>query len=256
MGSEREQPTPGPGARRSQPPLGSWRQRCKEAIDNLIAAGILVVAGAGDDWSGMGSCSTLTSPGDYQEVLTVGTVSPGRCPARLSLMVHRTGPSPVDEGTFPTSWRRVIRFCSSYPGGYYQFWSSSGLATPHVTGLIALMWSANPACRGQVEDTLQIIQDIAIPLTGQPGLNCGGDYTTGPNNDWGYGTIDALAAVQAAVAYGGTSGTLQGTVTDAASHNPIPGADILATLSPTQTFQAFTGSTGEYSLDVVAGTYL
>jgi len=36
-------------------------------------------------------------------------------------------------------------------------------------------------------------------LTGQTGSNCGGNYTTGPNNDWGNGTIDALAAVQACV---------------------------------------------------------
>jgi hypothetical protein len=101
------------------------------------------------------------------------------------------------------------------------------MAGPHATALVGLIWSANPGLRGQVAETMEIIRSTAGPLTGQGGSNCGGDYNTGPNNDWGYGTIDALAAVQMAIAMGG-AGKLRGTVTDAATDNPIEGVKITA----------------------------
>jgi hypothetical protein len=71
------------------------------------------------------------------------------------------------------------------------------MSGPHVTGLVGLMWSANPGLRGRVAETVQIMRDTAVRLSGQYGSSCGGNYTTGPNNDWGYGTIDALAAANA-----------------------------------------------------------
>ena len=44
-------------------------------------------------------------------------------------------------------------------GGYTDAWWSTSFASPHAAGLVGLMWSANPALRGQVEDTIEIIQD-------------------------------------------------------------------------------------------------
>src|SRR5690606_16240805 len=64
----------------------------------------------------------------------------------------------------------------------------------------------SPNIAGDVALTEQIIVDTAVPLTGQGGSNCGGDYTDGPNNDWGFGTMDSLAAVQMAIALGGPFG--------------------------------------------------
>src|SRR5690606_9647732 len=90
---------------------------------------------------------------------------------------------------------------SSLPGGSYGIMSGTSMSGPHTTALVALMWQAGPALIGDIATTYQIIKDTAVPLTGQNGSNCGGNYTAGPNNDWGYGTIDALAAVNAALAY-------------------------------------------------------
>jgi hypothetical protein len=73
------------------------------------------------------------------------------------------------------------------------------MSGPHSTALIALMWQAAPGFLGMVEETYDIIYSTAVPLTGVPGSNCGGDYDVGPNNDWGFGTIDALAAVEEAM---------------------------------------------------------
>jgi hypothetical protein len=128
------------------------------------------------------------------------------------------------------------------------------MAGPHATGLVALMWSANPALRGLVTETMQIIGDTARPLTGQPGSNCGGNYTVGPNNDWGYGTLDALAAVQEGNHYG-DPGTLAGAVTDGSTGLGLVGASVQATASLTRTVQTTTGAGGTYSTLLISDTY-
>jgi hypothetical protein len=125
------------------------------------------------------------------------------------------------------------------------------MSGPHVTGLIGLMWSANPGLRGMVTKTVNIILDTAVPLTGQTGSNCGGDYVNGPNNDWGYGTIDALAAVRQAMLYG-SAGTLVGTMSDESLLTTVPDAIIKATLSPTQSWRTTSDAQGDYSMTIAA----
>jgi len=157
------------------------------------------VAGAGN---GGPVCETLYSPGDYREVLTVGSVShavpyPGQVSSFSSRGPSDLDPSPPDYFPDVTAPGQNIR--SSMPGGGYAVWTGMAMATPHAAGLVALMWSACPEMRGHVPATMSLIQHAAVPLTGQPGSSCGGNYTVGPNNDWGYGTIQAPAAVQAAL---------------------------------------------------------
>jgi subtilisin family serine protease len=223
------------------------------AISNLHAAGILVEVSAGNEGS---SCWSLRSPGDYAAVLTTGSVnhSGGSLPGWLTYFSSR-GPSPLDpDDFFPDVMAPGENIRSSLPGNNYGSWSGTSMAGPHVTGLIGLMWSANPALQGMVEETIQLIKNTAVPLTGMTGSNCGGDYDVGPNHDWGYGTIDALAAVQAAILFGGT-GLLQGTVTDASTGLPITGAAIQATLSPTLTWQTTSNELGHYARLILSGTY-
>jgi hypothetical protein len=72
----------------------------------------------------------------------------------------------------------------------------------------------------------------------------------------GFGTIDALAAVQTAVAQcgGGGSGTLQGTVTDSATGLPIAGAAVSA-VGTGGTYNDTTDAGGFYQLTLPAGSY-
>lgn len=128
------------------------------------------------------------------------------------------------------------------------------MSGPHVTALAGLIWSACPALRGQVGDTMQLIKDTAAPLTGQTG-KCGGDYVTGPNNDWGHGTIDALAAVNAALAWCAVKGSLEGQVLDADSLAAIEGAIVRADLAAGNQWEDTTDDTGRYTLTLPAGTY-
>jgi hypothetical protein len=71
------------------------------------------------------------------------------------------------------------------------------MAGPHVVGVVALMWSAQPKLIGDIERTQQILEETARPYTG-PLDNCSVGGT--PNNTSGYGTVDAYAAVKAALA--------------------------------------------------------
>ena len=232
---------------------GGGQNQFRTAINNLQAAGVLVEVSAGNEGS---SCSSLRSPGDYQEVLTTGSVNHASTyPGTITGFSSR-GPSSLDGNYFPDIMAPGENIRSSVPGGGYEGgWSGTSMAGPHATGLIALMWSAAPALRGQVEQTIEIIHETAVPLTGQGGSNCGGDYNEGPNNDWGDGTIDALAAVQMAIVVGGDSGQLNGTVTDAGSGDPIEDVDIHAVNDEGYSWDFETDPTGFYSMTVATGSF-
>jgi len=169
-------------------------------IAALRAAGIVVEVSAGNEGP---SCATLRSPGDYDQSLTTGSVqhSGGVLPGSITGFSSR-GPSDLYPNLhIPDVMAPGQNINSSLPGGGYSgpTWSGTSMAGPHVAGLIGLIWDAAPALHGNVIQTEQIIKDTAVRLTGQTGSNCGGNYSVGPNNDWGYGTIDALAAVNAAI---------------------------------------------------------
>ncbi len=70
------------------------------------------------------------------------------------------------------------------------------MAAPHVAGLVALLISARPSLAGQVEEIETLIEHSALPRT--TSQNCGSvPGTSIPNNTYGWGRIDALAAYQA-----------------------------------------------------------
>jgi uncharacterized repeat protein (TIGR01451 family) len=77
------------------------------------------------------------------------------------------------------------------------------MAAPHVAGLAALLISARPELSGQVGYLRQVIEqsskpNIGIPFYAQP--VCGGiSYTTIPNNHFGWGRIQAVQAIDAAL---------------------------------------------------------
>ncbi|HEY3386280.1 MAG TPA: S8 family peptidase, partial [Saprospiraceae bacterium] len=164
-------------------------------VNNLRAAGIVVVVSAGNDGS---ACSTVYTPAAmYEGSFTVGATRFNDTIAGYS----SRGPVLTDHSnrlkpnvSAPGSGVR-----SSVPGGAYDFSSGTSMAGPHVAGLVALMISANPDLAGQVDLIEEIIEATAVPKTTdqQCGEIPGSEV---PNNTYGFGRIDALAAVQAAIA--------------------------------------------------------
>jgi len=67
------------------------------------------------------------------------------------------------------------------------------MAGPHVAGAVALLISAYPGLAGKVDQIENILEQSAVHLTSNQG--CGGDSATAvPNNVYGWGRIDVLAA--------------------------------------------------------------
>ena len=159
----------------------------------LRAAGVFVVASAGNE--GDGTCSTLADPiALYDPVYSVGAVDRARNLAFFSSV----GPVEVDGSMRmkPDISAPGVDVLSAYPGSTYSSASGTSMAGPHVAGVVALMWSANPALIGDIELTEQILNETAAPYTG-PLPECVPDGL--PNNAVGYGIVDAYEAVRAAL---------------------------------------------------------
>ena len=180
----------------------------QDSLQASRAAGIFYAVSAGNDGVGLpapaAGCSTVYHPlARYPEAFTVGsttwntdTISSfssrgptvlGAPPAPLLLKPNITAPG--------SNIRSALQGSDSEYGSL----SGTSMAGPHVAGLVALLISANPGLRGDIDDLEDIIEQTAVKKTTTEG--CGGDTATQvPNNTYGWGRIDALAAVQKAVA--------------------------------------------------------
>ena len=165
------------------------------AVDALRKAGIFVVVSAGNDGP---ICSTLDNPPAlYGSVLSVGAVDAS---GNMAFFSSR-GPVTADgSGRIkPDLVAPGVQVVSSLPGGTYGPLDGTSMAGPHVVGVVALMWSANPALIGDIDRTEQILIQTAQPYNGvEPSDQC---FTGGsrPNNAYGYGIVDAYEAVKMAL---------------------------------------------------------
>lgn len=164
-------------------------------VNNLKAAGIVVVVSAGN--SGNGGCGSVDSPAAiFENSFVVGAVRSNDTIANFS----SRGVVTVDGSLRikPDVSAPGVGVRSAVRGGGYATWNGTSMAGPHVAGLVALMISANPALAGQVETIEQIIEETAEPAYSRH--TCG-DIPPDqfPNPITGYGQISALAAVQKAL---------------------------------------------------------
>jgi subtilisin family serine protease len=83
---------------------------------------------------------------------------------------------------------------SALPGGAYGALEGTSMAGPHVVGVVALLWSADPSLVGDIDRTEQIIIETAQPYSGNTSIGCFEGGT--PNAGYGYGIVDVYAAVK------------------------------------------------------------
>ncbi|MFF5200409.1 S8 family serine peptidase [Micromonospora parva] len=174
------------------PPIEGCDQRVlRPATAALDAAGIFVVAAAGN--TGPWCASIDDPPAPYPDVLTVGAVDAQRRVAEFS----SRGPVPGGSGK-PDVLAPGVGVVSAMPGGTYAALDGTSMATPQVAGVVALMWSANPALVGDVDRTRQILRDTATAATPTYRSDSPSDACGAPSNVTGAGQVDAYAAVRAA----------------------------------------------------------
>ncbi|WP_442929739.1 S8 family serine peptidase [Micromonospora sp. WMMC250] len=173
------------------PPIeGCDRRVLRPATAALDAAGIFVVAAAGN--TGPWCASIDDPPAPFPDVLTVGAVdSQGR-------VAEFSSRGPVPGVGKPDVLAPGVGVLSAMPGGTYAALDGTSMATPQVAGVVALMWSANPALVGDLTRTRQILRDTATAATPtyrsrNPSDDCGT-----PSNVTGAGQVDAFAAVSTA----------------------------------------------------------
>ncbi len=158
------------------------------------AAGIYPVFAAGN--SGNQTCSTVQSPGDYAAVTAVGAVD------ATGNLTGFSGVGPTADGRIKpdlTAPGSGVYSTVADPGRLYGLSSGTSMATPHVAGAVALLWSARPDLIGDYDATYAILTASAAPRTGDSRY-LGSAYAACqpvnvPNNIYGYGTLDAYAAV-------------------------------------------------------------
>ena len=174
----------------------------RDALQASRAAGIVYVASAGNDGP---ACGTIqNAPARYPESFTVGNTTHT---TDVIATTSSRGPTAVDPENLAsplytkpniTAPGSTIRSAKRGSDSEYGNLSGTSMAGPHVAGLVALVISANPALAGNVDRVEEIIEQSAVRKTTTE--MCGLDSNTRiPNNTYGWGRINALAAVQLAL---------------------------------------------------------
>jgi subtilisin family serine protease len=173
------------------PPIeGCDRGALRPATAAFAAAGIFFAAAAGN--TGPGCQSIDDPPAPYPDVFTVGAVDRAR---RVTQFSSR---GPVAGAAKPDLVAPGADVLSAMPGGGYATHDGTSMATPHVAGVVALMWSANPALVGDLDRTWSILRDTAVAVAPSTDPAVPTDECGPQANLTGAGLVDAYAAVRAA----------------------------------------------------------
>lgn len=175
------------------PSEGCEPNTLQAAVEAQRAAGIMTIVAAGNS-GGQGCSSVIYAPSIYDASYTVGAFNVAT--GGLASFSSR-GPVTIDGSnrTKPDITAPGVSVRSSVRGGGYSFFSGTSMATPHVAGAVALLWSARPELRGQIDLTENLLNESAVRVLS---AECGARDV--PNNAFGYGQLNIKAAVDLAAA--------------------------------------------------------
>ena len=157
----------------------------RATVQAWVNAGIFPTFAIGNSGS---SCSTAAAPGTYPESFGAGATDIFDNIAGFSARGPANGFGGIVK---PDVSAPGVSVRSSVPTNNYASFSGTSMATPHVSGVVALLWSANPALVGNIAATVDLLQRNA---DFRSDTQCGSAGP--PNNVYGWGIINALTAVQ------------------------------------------------------------
>ena len=202
------------------------------AVEAQEAAGIQMVVAAGNSGS---ACSTVSDPPSFYEAsYTVGALNTGtdtiagfssRGPVTRDGS-NRTKPDITAPGT-------NTRSCDNTCDSCYTTASGTSMATPHIAGAMALLWSAIPSLQNQIQASRDALDNAAHFIS---------DTTCGPagppNNVYGWGRINIAAAVGAPPPTPTVAPSPVPSATPCGAGTPTPTPTATATATPTATATA------------------
>jgi serine protease len=186
------------------------------SMQNFVDQGVMLVAAAGNDGN-----SSLSYPASYDAVMSVAAVDSSKNVASFSQFnsqVEIAGPG--------------VSVNSTWNNGGYNSISGTSMATPHVSGVAALVWSYHQSCSNE-----QI--RAAMNATAEDRGAAGRD------NFYGHGIAKALDAVNYLNTFGCAGDPNGGGSGGGGGVDPVSGQ--LTNLSGT------TGSWDRYTWDIPAG---
>lgn len=141
-------------------------------MDTVRSAGVLVVAAAGND-----GVSTPFYPAAVPSVISVAALDNAASASTRDLRASYSNFGPTIDIAAPGTL-----IASTVPGGLYQAWSGTSMASPHVAAIAALVEAAHPAWTpSEVEAA---IEGTAVDLG-----------AAGRDDSFGWGRINASAAI-------------------------------------------------------------
>lgn len=140
-------------------------QAMHDAVDAAYAAGVVVVAAAGNSGDGDGTTNEIIYPAKYSSVIAVAATAS-----------NDSTPSWSSEGIEVDVAAPGVAIRSTWNDGLYNTISGTSMASPHVAGTVALMLGAGIASG----DVLSILHSTADDLG-----------VAGFDNFYGYGLVDA-----------------------------------------------------------------